>query len=206
MGMKGVQEMRYEACALCALSAIAAPVSGQGQLQEQLVISVNEVSQGSWEVYGELQNPQSVIDAAIWDLHFLLEGSNLSNFSYNTAFDSDFFGPPEIMLSPTSIEFEGINPGGPLRNADGPDSSNPLFLVSFNADSVSDFELVGQNSGSYVGTPTFPFGILFLYQNANGSPGTVPFQIEVNPIPTSGTCAVAGLVGLQLLRRRRSPA
>ncbi len=196
--------MRREACVLSVISAITAPAFGQGQLQEQLVLSVNEVSQGSWEVYGELHNPQSVIDAAVWDLHFVLEGSGLSNFSYNTAFDTDYFGPPSIMLSPSVIEFEGLNPGGPLHNADGPDSSNPLYLVSFSADSVSNFDLVGQNSGSYVATDSFPLGMIFFYQLVNGSPGTVPFRIEINPIPTSGTGAVAGLIGLQLLRRRRS--
>jgi hypothetical protein len=189
--------MHKGVCVLCAAAAIGMPAYGQAEL----VLSLNEVSVGSWELYGELMNPQGAIDAAVWDLSFALEGTQLSNFAYNTAFDTDFFGSPAITLSPTLIAFRGLNPGGPLANSGGPDSSNPIFLVSFNADSVTDFELVGQNSGSYESGGVFP--IIFFYQLADGTPGTVPFRVELNPIPVPSTALILGIAGFGLLGRRR---
>lgn len=184
-------------CVVCSLFSVGVSASAQ-----ELLISVNEVNPGNWEIQSELFDPSRPLLVTMSDVIFELEGQNISNFVYNSfAFDSEFFGAPVVATTSERIEFAGINTVGPLQNIAGPDTSNPLFIGSFDADSVDSLVLVGQNSGSYIpNTTSFPD--IFLYQNAFGEPGTVPFRIEINPIPSSGSGTLLAILALGARRRR----
>ncbi|RNC82224.1 MAG: hypothetical protein ED559_10710 [Phycisphaera sp.] len=149
----------------------------------------------------ELLNPTGTILTTIADLGFVLNGTNISDFTYNSAFDSDFFGPATVSVTATQIDFIGSNTLPPLNNAAGPDSSNPLHIATFQADSVNSFDLVGQVTGAYTGTP---FPEILIYQNADGSPGDTYWcapPYTCFPTPGTGTAVVVG--GALLMRRRR---
>lgn len=179
---------------------IAAGVATSATAQTELNLCVEETSLGSWQITAELLNPTGTIVATIADLRFNMTGTNISNFSYNAAFDSDFFGPAVVNASSTSVDFEGYNTLPPLNNANGPDSSNPLFIGQFNAETVTDFSFVGQNNGAYSGSP---FPIILTYQTAAGTAGDTPYTIEIKPIPAPASAALLGLGGLAAARRRR---
>lgn len=179
---------------------IAAGVATSAAAQTELNICVEETSVGTWTVNAELLNPTGNIVATIADLGFTMTGTNISNFSYNAAFDSDFFGPANVNASATSVSFVGYNTLPPLNNANGPDSSNPLFIAQFDADSVDSFVLDGQVNGAYSGTP---FPIILTYQTAAGTAGDTPYTIEIKPIPAPASAALLGLGGLAAARRRR---
>ena len=178
---------------------VAAGVATSASAQTELNICIEEVSLGSWNITAELKNPTGTVLAAVADLGFSMSGSNISNFSYNSAFDSDFFGPASVTATASQVDFLGGNTLPPLNNAAGPDSSNPLAIGSFNADSVDSFALVGQVTGAYTGVP---FPIILTYQDANGGAGDTPVNIEIKPIPAPASAALLGLGGLAAARRR----
>ncbi len=178
---------------------IAAGVATSAAAQTELCIEIAPTGNGNtWAVNAELLNPTGNIVATIADLGFTMTGTNIANFSYNAAFDSDFFGPANVNASSTSVSFVGYNTLPPLNNANGPDSSNPLFIAQFDADSVDSFVLDGQVNGAYSGTP---FPIILTYQTAAGTAGDTPYQIKIVPAPASA--ALLGLGGLAAARRRR---
>ena len=111
---------------VCTICVFAVRLSAQ----EELVISIDEVASGSWEVSAELLNPVNEIETTIANVNFSLVGSGFSGFAYNHfAFDSEFFGDATFEISSTEISFRGINTPGLLRNSAGPDMSNPLHLI-----------------------------------------------------------------------------
>ncbi|GAB5495252.1 MAG: hypothetical protein Phyf2KO_03320 [Phycisphaerales bacterium] len=150
-------------------------------------------------IVAELRNPTGTVLAAISDLGFRIEGWGISDFQYNPAFDSDFFGPASVFQDSNTIEFFGTNTLPPLNNASGVDSSNPLQIGSFELTGrITNFELVGQVTGAYAGAP---FPEILIYQNADGSSGNTDYSIYC--FPTPDTAAVLGLAGIAAGRRRR---
>lgn len=179
---------------------VAAGVAASASAQTELCI-IAETSDGTnWSLYAELLNPTGTVLAAISDLGFTMAGENFANFSYNSAFDSDFFGAATVSVSASSVDFLGGNTLPPLNNAGGPDSSNPLQIATFTADSVDElgFVLNGQVTGAYVSSP---FPIILTYQTATGGAGDTPWSFKVIPAPASA--ALLGLGGLAAVRRRR---
>jgi len=179
----------------------------------------------TWTVMAELLNPDpnktilAVVSDFGFDLSFGSEtGIDISNNWFRPAFVSDFFGPPDPgdVVGNQIIDALGVNVLPPLNNPGGPDSSNPLAIYSFDTlitdgtpREVSAFvTLNGQISGAYTGSP---FPDVFFYQNADGSPGTVPFRgpnllempfLEiVIPAPASASLLVIGLLGASRCRR-----
>lgn len=150
-----------------------------------------------WTLIAELFNPQDTVLTTIADLGFTMSGSGFSNVDYNPAFDSDFFGDADLTVTPTTVDFRGGNTLPPLNNAGGPDSSNPLYIMSFEADSLQSFDLVGQVTGAYVGTP---FPIILTYQNALGEPGDTPYTVC---IPAPASASFLAIAGAAAIRRRR---
>ncbi len=179
---------------------VAAGVAASASAQTEMVVCVQEGPLGSWTVTAELSNPTGTLRAAVSDLAFTMNGTGIANFSYNSAFDSTFFGPAAVTTSATQVTFSGTNTLPPLNNPGGPDSSNPLSIASFDAASVGSFVINGQFSGAYVGVP---FDNVFFYQNANGTAGTVPFRVDIKPVPAPASAALLGLGGLAAIRRRR---
>lgn len=173
------------------------------QSQEEMVVSVDEVSPGSWELSAELLNPGDPLEVAVASLKFHLEGSGIAEFDYNPAFDSEFFGPAVVNVTDSTIDFFGINTPGPLQNPDGPDMSNPLFIARFDALTVESFTIQGYFDGASQPAPGSQFPQIILYQNINGSPGDVPYRIEINPIPAPASGGVLLAASCMVARRRR---
>lgn len=183
--------MRWFVTVVAGLSAMA---TTHAQEELQFCFSYD----GSrYTLFAELLNPQAVVLATIADLGFTMSGSGFSNVEYNSAFDSDFFGDADLTVTPTTVDFRGGNTLPPLNNAGGPDSSNPLYIMSFEADSFQSLDFVGQVTGAYVGTP---FPTILTYQTALGQPGDTPYSICI-PAPASGSLLV--IAGAAAIRRRR---
>ena len=151
------------------------------------------------EIFARLFNPTGEVQAVIADLGFRVEGSNLSNFTYNPAFDSDFFGPASVDVTSDEILFSGYNILPPLNNTDGPDSSNPLPIAELYGN-IWSFSLEGQVNGAYVGTP---FPNVYTLQHAAGVPGDMPYEIRYCNFPSPGTASLLGITGAFAARRRR---
>lgn len=167
----------------------------------ELVITLSGFSHTGGTITARLVHPTGTILAVISDLGFRMTGQNISNFQYNSAFDSDFFGPASVVTSSTSVDFLGGNIIPPLNNAGGTDDSNPLAIATFNAENINSFELVGQVTGAYAGVP---FPNVFNYQNADGSVGDMPYRIENYynwPTPSSSVLLFLAAAGAS--RRRR---
>ena len=179
-------------------SFVLASVAGSVSAQTELVLCLNWAGNGRYDLTAELLNPTGTIRTIISDLSFTIGGYGFANFTYNPAFDSTFFGPATVSVTSTEINFSGTNTLPPLNNPGGPDSSNPLYIASFDSMYFDSFTINGQFSGAYVGTP---FDNVFFYQNANGSPGSVPFSVCIIPAPASAT--LMGLAGFAAMRRRR---
>ena len=179
-----------------------AALAGSASAQTELNIYITQPTPGHGVIYAQLDNPLAPIRAIIGDdLDFTMIGAGISNFSYNPAFDSTFFGPATVTVSPNQIDFHGSNTLPPLNNPGGPDSSNPLHIATFDATLIWDFQVNGQLKGEYV---TFPGGDYF-YQNANGTPGTVPYYVHIDPswVPSPGAACLLGFSGIAAMRRRR---
>ncbi len=187
--------MIRKALSVGSLALMAGATQGQ-----YLEIVIEEVSPGFGVITAQLFEPAGVIRAVISDLAFTMRGEGFSNFSYNPAFDSAFFGPATVSVTPTEIYFGGANTLPPLTNPGGPDSINPLHIASFNATDVEWFSPNGQMTGAYVRSP---FDDVFFYLNAFG--GDVPFEIIIRgwDIPAPASVAVIGFGWIAALRRRR---
>jgi MYXO-CTERM domain-containing protein len=177
---------------------LAAGVATSASAQTELCITAATADGTNWTLTAELLNPTGSVLAAVADLGFTMSGSGFANFAYNAAFDSDFFGPAAVTVTGTSVDFLGGNTLPPLNNAGGVDSSNPLAIATFTADSVSGMVLNGQVTGAYAGVP---FPVILTYQDANGGAGDTPWSFKVVPAPASA--ALLGLGGLAAARRRR---
>ncbi|GAB5496196.1 MAG: hypothetical protein Phyf2KO_12760 [Phycisphaerales bacterium] len=189
--------MRHTHFALVTFVAVASPTNAQTRLCFTIAPTFNG---SEWMMHAELINPTGNIRATIADLGFTMSGVNFSNFTYNPAFDSDFFGDANVSVTSSQIDFLGGNTIPPLNNAGGPDSSNPLHIATFQADSVDSFMLVGQVTGAYVGSP---FDTILTYQNADGTPGDTPWGDDLGCLPSPGSAAAVILGGAVSLRRRR---
>lgn len=183
----------------------------------------------TWTFIAELRNPDpnKTILATVFDIGFDIAhsgnlgpeiGLQISGNSFNPAFDSVFFGPADPGdISGTSILGAlGINTVPPLNNPGGPDSSNPLVIYTYDTlitdgtpRTVSAFPTInGQFNGAYVGPP---FADLIFYQNADGTPGNVPFGLPdilnyptlTIVVPSPASASLLGFGTLMLARRRR---
>ncbi len=161
------------ACGFC--------VSGTVLAQTRLNINYCEGRPGLYYFTAELVNPEHDILAVVSDFAFHVDGVNIRAFTYNPAFDSELFGDADVEVTSTTIDFRGSNVIPPLNNADGPDSSNPLYLFTIELEEdgvLSSFEVEGLFSGAYATPPGGQFPIVFLYQHSNGNPGQIPFRLE----------------------------
>lgn len=183
---------------VAALSSIAMSTSAQ----TELLLDLCEYTFGKWIATARLVDPEHDILAVITDLGFTMSGEGFSNFNYNPAFDSDFFGPADVEITNTELSFLGGNTIPPLNNDGGPDSSNPLHLFTVEATAINRFDIVGYFGGAYVDSP---FPDVFTYQTASGMQGEVPYEIRMQPfcVPSPGAVTVIGLTVPFALRRRR---
>lgn len=185
---------------LCALTVAA--IAGSASAQTELIIRVEQDRLYRGRITAELINPTSPLIAAVSDLSFTLSGTNITSFVHNPAFDSDFFGPASVSITPNTVEFSGQNTLPPLSNAGGVDSSNPLLIANIEALFIWNIQINGQMTGAY---DNAPFVNVFFYQNADGTAGSVPYSvlIDVAWMPTPGTATLIGMGGIIGLRRRR---
>ncbi|GAB5496288.1 MAG: hypothetical protein Phyf2KO_13680 [Phycisphaerales bacterium] len=214
-------------CAVAASSAAHAQTSLEFRF-EQNVYSALPGETVSVTLMAELLNPTGTVLAAVADMGFNLTfgGTDLTieNNEFAPAFDSDFFGPANdgVVSGDSIIGALGGNTLPPLNNAGGPDSSNPLTIYSFDVVIPSNpqqstyymvesgFELAGQVTGAYAGTP---FPTILTYQDAQGNPGNTPYSfndflpldiiliIDVVPAPSS-SAALIGFAAIAARRRR----
>lgn len=191
------------------LAFVSALCLSHAHAQTELIIKMYEISHlpdgdALYGITAELTNPTGTILAAISDLSFTVDQTNIHNFQYNPAFDSDFFGPALVDITPTGLTFTGTNTLPPLNNPGGTDSSNPLQIATFEADdfhlsSLPTITILGQLTGAYSGVP---FPEILVYQNADGSPGDVPFRAFFSYIPAPSSASLLCLGGLAAARRR----
>jgi hypothetical protein len=182
-------------------AALLATTASVAAAQTELCIVAETTDGTNWALTAELLNPTGTVLAVIADLGFTFQATNIGNFEYNSAFDSDFFGDATVSVTSTSVDFLGSNTLPPLNNGAGVDSSNPLVIATFTADSIDEhsFDLIGQVTGAYAGVP-FP-QILF-YQNADGNAGDTAWTgFKVLPAPS--TASLMCPCGLAASRRRR---
>jgi hypothetical protein len=181
-------------------AALSATTASVAAAQPLLCINAVTADWVNWYLTAELLNPTGSVLAAISDLGFSFRGTNIDNFEYNSAFDSDFFGDATVNVTSTTVDFLGTNTLPPLTNAGGVDSSNPLHIATFTADFIDDssFVLVGQVTGAYAGVP---FPTILTYQDANGNAGDTAWSTCILPAPSAA--ALVGLGGLAASRRRR---
>ena len=179
--------LKKAVCLVSGLNALTACA------QEHLLVSIDEVSLGTWTITAELlnPNPNKVILAVVGQFMFSMEGYGFDGLVYNEQFDSVFAGPTSIFVTNTYVEFWGNQWLPPLNNPDGPDSSNPFWVLSFDADSVDHFEFLENATGAYVGS-SLPEVFTYYRQD-----------VEINPIP--GTSAIGSFcsAGIFLSARRR---
>lgn len=169
----------------------------------ELLIHIERVTLDRGQITAELRNPTGTVLAVISDLGFTMNGWDITNFQYNPAFDSDFFGPATVTTTPSQVDFLGLNTLPPLNNGDGArlDSSNPLTIATFETRHISAFELIGQITGAYKG---IPFPNILTYLNADGIAGNIPYRIQNDyTFPAPGTAVVLCLAGTGFVRRRR---
>jgi len=171
------------------------------QAEPMLEVRIEEVAPGHWDARAQLHDPAGDILVIISRLEFELNGIGISDFAYNDSFDSTIWGPATVSTSEERVYFSGINALPPLSNTFGVDGRNPLPLATFDAASVSDFTFIGGINGAYRGSP---FNQVFWYQNSDGTPGTVPFQIRIIPIPSPATSTAVLAVGALAMRRNHS--
>lgn len=179
-----------------------AVVTTSVQAQEHLLVSVDEIQLGYWTVTAELLNPDPDKDllAVVSMFYVSMDGSGFDSLNYNNQFDSDFAGPITVIVEDDYVEFWGYQWLPPANNADGPDSSNPLWAFSFEADRVDSLDFIGDVNGAYAGSP---FPEVFYFHHPDGSPADFGYTIEINPIPSPGTIALIGVSGYWCLRGRR---
>ena len=179
--------------ALIALAGVASNATAQ-----DMIICVEEVSAGSWEITAEfVSNPPATIDQLWADTSFDLNGSAITINSYNPSYDTTLGNAVITGNGSDSVNFTGNS------NAffGTPDPSNPLAVLSFTASSVDSLVLTGQNSALF--DDGSAFGLVELYQSALGEPGTRTWAVEIKPIPAPASAALLGLGGLAAARRRR---
>ncbi len=193
--------------ALIALAGAASTATAQ-----DMIITVCEVTPGNWDItaefFGSLPVDTTALGTVLSDASFRVSGDSAINFGdgWNPSFVSSLFGPPTITNDgTTSVDWLGFSPAAPIGN---PDNSNPLFIDNFtytwSGDNDSlDLELVGQNSALFTGNPAEPFGTILQYQDAQGNPGVLSFDVVIKPIPAPASAALLGLGGLAAARRRR---
>lgn len=179
--------------ALIAVAGVASSATAQ-----DMIVCVEEVSAGSWEITAELvTSPSANALVQVWaDASFVIDGSAITINNYNASYDTSLGNAVITGNGTDSVSFVG--------NANTffgtTDASNPLAVASFSAASVSGFSLVGQNSALFVSPP---FGEVLLYQTALNEPGSLTFAVEIKPIPAPASAALLGLGGLAAARRRR---
>lgn len=110
-------------------------------------------------------------------------------------------GPPVIAgQGTTDLTFVAVAPGPIIGGVF--DSSNPLSVFEFTAPFGAELpriELVGQNTVLFSQPP---FGNLENYQNADGSPGPLTFDVRFK-FPAPGSAGLLAFAGVLATRRRR---
>lgn len=170
----------------------------------------------NYTIWAELLEPQYEVLAVVSDITFSLwfDGTDIeiSYNSFESTFDSDFFGPADSGDNHGSYisNAVGSNVIPPLNNSDGPDSSNPIQIYTLTAtvpvharflSYTPDLIIHGHTNGAYVGSP-FP---TILWYHRNGAVPNTPHRVESDTIyvPTPSASLVLVCTGLFAARRRR---
>ncbi|MEL6796869.1 MAG: hypothetical protein AAFO89_08600 [Planctomycetota bacterium] len=177
---------------------IAAMTVGQASAQPDMLITVDNVKADEWTISAELLTTPTFLPLVqLWaDASFSLtgDGSFITINDYNPSYDTTLGnaavtnGPVASFVGNTN-SFFGV-----------PDSSNPLLILDFtyagDFDSL-ELQLIGQNSALF---ESFS-GDLLLYQDAQGNPGNLTWDVQYIPAP--GTIAIASLALAATHRRRK---
>ncbi|MEO1534181.1 MAG: hypothetical protein AAFS11_01280 [Planctomycetota bacterium] len=176
-------------------------VAGSAAAQPDMLVTVEDFNgDDSWSITAEfLTTPPSPIVQVWADASFALvgDGSPITITDYNPSYDTT--------LTDAVITDNGTDRVDFVGNANAffgtPDSSNPLFVASFdytgNMEDVRLF-LIGQNSAIFEDPP---FGDVRLYQDVNPDPRLLlTFEIQIVPAPA--VLAFAPFTAIALRRRR----
>ncbi|MEO0629538.1 MAG: hypothetical protein AAFY46_02280 [Planctomycetota bacterium] len=170
-------------------------VAGSATAQHDMLVTVEDFNgDDSWSITAEfLTTPPSPI-VQLWSIvQFELQGdgSDITFFGINSVFEKSSQG--NVFNGPVASFFGSVTPF-----FDRPDSSNPLAIVNFDyAGNISslDMTLIGQNAAVF---ELEPFGDFRQYQNTQGDPGELTYDIRIIPAPAS-----FALIPLALAATRR---
>ncbi|MEO1535139.1 MAG: hypothetical protein AAFS11_06215 [Planctomycetota bacterium] len=173
-------------------------VAGTASAQPDMLITVDNVAGDDWSISAEFLSSLPGPLVQLWiDASFELtgDGSTIAFTEYNPAYDTTL-GPAQVVNGPTASFIGNSN-----AFFGTPDPSNPLFVANFDYDGAFDdirLTLVGQNSFFAEGGGFD--GIFRLYQDAQGNPGELTWDVVYIPAP--GSLALAP-VALMATRRSR---
>lgn len=172
--------------------------------------------------FGSLPAGSTLLDVVWSDVDIVVAGDAPVTFdAWNPGYNNALTGGPTLTGNGTSTaRFASTMFGTASVNIIGgptPDSSNPLLAMTFRyagSPGALSFQLDGQNSVVFEGNPAAPFGVIQLYQDAQGNPGNRSYREEFAfgefPadqlnffVPAPATVALAPVALLAAGRRRR---
>ncbi|MEL6311844.1 MAG: hypothetical protein AAFQ17_05675 [Pseudomonadota bacterium] len=194
--------------------ALAGSAAGQDLIVDIYSTPIPNTFVVGAEFFSSLPSGTTSITSIWADVGVEIEGAgpDVEFFSFNPAYATSL-GAPVLTNGPTATFVGNTN-----RFFGTPDASNPLFVTAFTYDgpaSELSLNIVGQNSALFEG-PGSPFGIVELYQDIAGNPGTLSIglsffgfpsvsleQVPWIPTPASGAVFAVATVMLGNSRRRK---
>lgn len=206
-------------------AAFALALAGSAAAQDA-VFSIQETTDaGRYVVYAEflgaLPSGATRLDVVWGDVALEISGDAPITFdAWNPGYENFLSGSVvQADVAANPARFEASMFGTPTFDMFGgpaPDSSNPLLVATFmyaGSTAALRAQLDGQNAVLFEG-PGFPFGIVELYQTAQGTAGTRSFTFQIPfgqfPadqldffVPAPGAFAVAPLAFVAARRQRK---
>lgn len=163
-----------------------------------MLITIDNIADDQWSMSAAFSGFQPVPVVQLWaDASFELtgDGSPITITDYNPSYDTTL-GAAQVSSGPTASFVGNANSFFGV-----PDNSNPLWVADFSYNGTVpslSFDMVGQNS--YLDNRP-PFGDVILYQDAQGNPGSLTWDVVIIPAPATLVVAPLALAATRRLRK-----